>query len=451
MWIMLHIVPEIFKAYDIRGPYPEDLNESAAYLIARAFAQILNARKVVVGYDTRTSSPKLFDSFVRGLVEEGVEVHVIGLASTPYLYFAVNQADYDGGVNITASHNPAQYNGLKLTKARGLSLSAASGLRDILKLIQQGIPDRKVPPGQVVQKDYSSIYLDSICRNRVIGNFKVALDTGNGMGGLTAPAILKRFPQVEVVPLFLELDGRFPNHAPNPHDPDALVALKSAIKQQKCDLGIAFDGDADRVAFVTAQGELVRGDIVTVLLAQRQLLKHPGSAVVYDLVSSWIVPEEIRKAGGTAVESKVGHSNVKEKMREAGAIFGGEVSLHYYFKDFYSADNGDYGMLEMLELLTESKKPLHELVNPLKRHFQSGEINIEVADAPGLLKAVADHYKGGEVSHLDGLSVSFPEWHMNIRPSNTEPVVRLNMEAKSRDVLNAKRNELAEIIAPFRS
>ncbi len=451
MWTMLHINPSIFKAYDIRGKYPDHLNEGSAYLIARAFAQFLKARKIVVGYDIRPSSESLFKSFVKGLVEEGVEVHVIGLASTPYLYFCANQADYDGAAVVSASHLPPDENGFKLTGARAAALSVESGLKEIQALVRAGMPDRKAVPGLVVQKDYSAVYLDAITRNRVIGNFKVALDTGNGMAGLTAPAVLARFPQIEVVPLFTDLDGRFPNHQPNPHNPETLITLKSTIKQQKCALGIAFDGDGDRVGFVTATGDTVRGDLVTALIAQRQLLKHPGETVLYDVRSSWVVPEEIKKAGGRPVETRVGHSFVKQAMRKERAVFGGEQSMHYYFKDFYSVDDGNFAMLEMLELLTEAKLPLHQLLEPLKKYHQSGEINLDVTDKTGLLAAVEEHFKGADLSHLDGLSVNFSDWHMNLRPSNTENVIRLNLEAKSSDILSTRRNELAELIAPFRA
>jgi phosphomannomutase len=446
---MPQVVPGIFKTYDIRGQYPGELNEGTAYLIGRAYAQLLSARKVVVGYDARPSSEKLTESFIRGLNEEGVEVHLLGLASTPYVYFATNQADYDGGAIITASHVPGAANGFKLTRARAAAISAETGLKEILRRIQAGLPDRKLPPGQTIPKDYSSVYLDSITRNRVIGNLKVAIDTGNGMAGLTAPAILKQLPQISVVPLFIELDGSFPNHLPNPLLPETLDHLKGAIKQGKCDVGIAFDGDGDRVGFVTAQGQQVGGDIVTILLAQRQLLKHPGSVVLYDVRSSWMVPEEIEKAGGVPIEVPVGHSIIKQKMREHGAVFGGELSMHYYFKDFYSADNGDYAMLEMLELLTEAKKPLHELLEPLNRYYRSGEINLKVTDAPGLLAALEKHFKDARIAHLDGLSLSYDDWHMNVRASNTEPVVRLNIEAKTSDRLKEVRNTIADLLAPF--
>jgi phosphomannomutase len=446
---MPQVVPGIFKTYDIRGQYPGELNEGTAYLIGRAYAQLINARKVVVGYDARPSSEKLTESFIRGLNEEGVEVHLLGLASTPYVYFATNQADYDGGVIVTASHVPGAANGFKLTRARAAAISAETGLKEILRRIQVGLPDRKLSPGQTIPKDYSSVYLDSITRNRVIGNLKVAIDTGNGMAGLTAPAILKQLPQISVVPLFIELDGSFPNHLPNPLLPETLDHLKGAIKQGKCDIGIAFDGDGDRVGFVTAQGQQVGGDIVTILLAQRQLLKHPGSVVLYDVRSSWMVPEEIEKAGGVPIEVPVGHSIIKQKMREHGAVFGGELSMHYYFKDFYSADNGDYAMLEMLELLTEAKKPLHELLEPLNRYYRSGEINLKVTDAPALLTALEKHFKDAKIGHLDGLSLSYEDWHMNVRASNTEPVVRLNIEAKTSDRLKEVRNTIADLLAPF--
>lgn len=448
---MPHINASIFKAYDIRGRYPSELNEGSAYLIGRAFAYFLKARKLVVGFDCRTSSESLFDSFVRGATEEGAEVHALGLASTPYVYFAANQGDYDGACIISASHNPPEYNGFKLTRARAVPISGETGLKDVLKLAADGMPTRRAPAGAVMRKDYLGTYLDAITRGRFIHDLKVAVDTGNGMAGSTVPRILERFPQVTVVPLFTELDGRFPNHLANPLDESTLGALKSAVNREKCDLGVAFDGDGDRVAFVTAEGRVVRGDVMTALLGQRQLRKHPGAVIGYDLRSSWSVPESIRANGGEPFETRVGHSFIKAAMRERGAHFAGELSMHYYFKDFYYTDNGDYAMLELLEIMTEAKKPLAELVAPFVKYHQSGEINLKVTDAPALLAAVEAHFKEGKIEHLDGLSISYDDWHMNLRASNTEPVVRLNMETKTSEVLKSKRNELAELIAPFQA
>ncbi|MFO0702329.1 MAG: phosphomannomutase/phosphoglucomutase [Candidatus Andersenbacteria bacterium] len=448
---MPQINPAIFKAYDIRGRYPAELNEGSAYLVGRAFAHFLKARKIVAGYDCRESSPSLFDSFVRGVIEEGTEVHALGLASTPYVYFAANQADYDGAVNISASHNPPEYNGFKLTRARAVPMSGETGLQDLLRLSQEGVPNAHVPAGQVVRKDYLGTYVDSITRGRIIHGLKVAIDTGNGMAGTTTPRVLERFPDVQVVPLFTELDGRFPNHLANPLEESTLDALKAAVNREKCDLGVAFDGDGDRVAFVTAAGQVVRGDVMTALLAERQLRKHAGAIIGYDLRSSWAVPEAIRAAGGEPIQTRVGHSFIKALMREKGAHFAGELSMHYYFKDFYYTDNGDYAMLELLELITETKKPLSELIAPFVKYHQSGEINLKVTDPAALLAAVEAHFRDGKIEHLDGLSIDYPDWHLNLRASNTEPVVRLNMEAKASEVLKAKRNELAELIAPFRA
>lgn len=448
---MPHINSGIFKAYDIRGKYPSELNEGSAYLIGRAFAHLLKARKLVVGYDCRTSSESLFDSFVRGATEEGAEVHVLGLASTPYVYFAVNQGDYDGACSISASHNPPEYNGFKLTRARAVPMSGETGLKDVLKLAQEGMPSLRAPAGQVVRKDYLGTYVDAITRGRIIHDLKIAVDYGNGMAATTTPRVLERFPAVTVVPLFADLDGRFPNHLANPLDESTLDTLKATVNREKCDLGVAFDGDGDRVAFVTRDGQVVRGDVMTALLAERQLRKHGSGTIGYDLRSSWAVPEAITAAGGTPVQTRVGHSFIKAFMREQSAIFAGELSMHYYFKDFYYTDNGDYAMLELLEILTEAKKPLADLVTPFSKYFQSGEINLEVRDPQELLTAVEAHFKTGRIEHLDGLSIGFPDWHMNLRASNTEPVVRLNMEAKSSALLKEKRNELAELIAPFRA
>ncbi len=448
---MLHVHPEIFKAYDIRGVYPKELDEKTAYLIARGYAQFLQAKKIVVGQDARPSSEKLFESFVRGLVDEGVEVHVLGLASTPYLYFAANQADYDGAVNITASHNPPEYNGFKLTRERAIPIAGDTGLKDILSIIENDL--KSVRParaaGKVVQKDYSNVYLYALTRQRAIGDFKIALDTGNGMAGLTAPSVLNKFPQLEVIPLYTEIDGTFPNHLANPLDKETLNDLREVVNREKCDLGIAFDGDGDRVAFITHKGEIVRGDLMTVLLGKRQLVKYPGGKILYDIRSSWVVPEEIQSVGGEAQETRAGHSFIKQAMRSEGAVFAGELSMHYFFKDFYTTDNGCFAMLELLELLTEAQKPLQDLIDPMKKYHQSGEINLEVADREGLINAIRERYKDGSQNELDGLSVTYDQWHFNLRASNTEPLVRLNIESKDSALLKQKRNEMAEIISKY--
>ncbi|MFO0704789.1 MAG: phosphomannomutase/phosphoglucomutase [Candidatus Andersenbacteria bacterium] len=446
---MPQVVPTIFTEEAIRGQYPGELNEGSAYLLGRAFAQVLRARKVVLGRDARPSSHSLAASFTKGLLEEGVTVHDLGWASTPYLSFACQQADYDGSVMVTASHLPADSNGFLLTAARGKPLTLERGLTELRDLLRQGLPYRPVPVGTVAAKDYSTIYLDAITRQRIIKKCTVAIDTSNGMAGLVVPAILQRFPQVTLVPINFEIDGLFPGHVPNPLLPDALIKLKGAVRLNKCDLGVAFDGDGDQIAFITPQGELLPGDFVGVLLAQRQLLKHPAETILHDVRASWAVAEEVKKIGGRPIETRTGSGHIKQAMREQQAIFAADPSMHYYFKDFYGSDNADYALLEMLELLSEAQQPLQELVAPLKKYIQSGEISLPVTDPQAVLSAVATHFKNAQQKNLDGLSLTYPDWHLNIRSALAQPIVHFNLEAKSSALLKEKRNELAELLQPF--
>jgi phosphomannomutase len=446
---MPQVVPTIFAEEAIRGQYPGELNEGSAYMLGRAFAQVVRARKVVIGRDARASSESLAASFTKGMLEEGADVHDLGWASTPYLSFACQQADYDGSVMVTASEAGPAFNGFLLTHARGKPFTLEQGLGQMRDLLRQGLPYHRTSAGKVSAKDYSSIYLDAITRQRIIKKMTVAIDTANGMAGLVVPAILQRFPQVTLVPINFEVDGAFPNHLPNPLLPDTLIKLKGAVRLNKCDLGIAFDGDGDQIAFITPQGELLPGDFVGVLLAQRQLLRHPAETVLHDVRSSWVVAEEIKKIGGRAVETRTGSAHIKQAMRKEQAIFGIDPGMHYFYKDFYGSDNADYAMLEMLELLSEAKQPLQELVAPLKKYIQSGEIGLLVNDPQAVLAAVAEHFNNAQQKNLDGLSLTYPDWHLNIRAAQTEPIVHFNLEAKSSAVLKEKRNELAELLQPF--
>lgn len=444
---MPQVIPSIFKQFEISGLYPGELNEGSAYVLGRAFAQVIRARKVLVGRDARPSSDTLAQSFERGLLQEGVDVFDIGWVTEPYISFACQQADYDGSVFVT-SHEPSlAIGGFILTRARGVPLTATSGLHDIRDLVRKGVPDYRVPPGQFVQKDYSSIYLETLTRQRVIKHYTVAADTGNGMAGLTIPAIMARLPQIKVVPLYFEINGQLPNRVADPLNPESLIKLKGAVRMSKCDLGVAFNANGDQVVIVTAQGELVQPDWIGILLAQRQLLKHPGGTVLHNVHSSWLTSEEIKKAGGKPIGVNVRAGDLKQAMRTHQAVFGFDSSAHYWFKDFYNTANADVALLELLELLSEAKRPLQELIAPFKKYMQSGDIVLHVTDTASVLEAMARHFAGLQQTTVDGLEIEQADWRLTVEPYQN--LVRIALEAKSSAVLKEKRNELAELLQPF--
>lgn len=436
----------IFKAYDIRGTVPDQLDAELAQRIGRATARFLGAGPVVIGRDARSHSPELHAALVNGVRDEGVDVVDIGLVGTPILYHAVDRLGAAGGIMLTASHNPGQYNGMKICRENAIPIGEASGLRDIERITGEVTGDAPAAErGSVQEVDAVGTYVEQAL---AIGagrpKLKVAIDCGNGMAAVGLAPVLARL-DLEVEPLYFEPDGTFPNHEADPLKVENLADVAAAVKRVGADFGVAFDGDSDRAVFVDDHGEPIPSDFVTCLLARRQLVRHPGGIVLYDLRSSRVTAEEIEAAGGVAHMSRVGHSFVKAQMREEGAIFGGELSGHFYFRfsETLIADDGIAAFVAMLDVLAESGQSLSALVAPLKRYAASGEINRRVNDTEALIEAIArEHVDAPEVSHLDGLLVRYPDWWFNLRPSNTEPVLRLNLEAGDTASMEEKRDAL---------
>ncbi|MDP9110029.1 MAG: phosphomannomutase/phosphoglucomutase [Candidatus Eremiobacteraeota bacterium] len=439
----------IFKSYDVRGIYPSELNGDVAYEIGRCFVALLGAKSVVVGRDMRPSGEKLFEAFARGASEAGADITYVGMVSTDALYFAVGKYGFDGGVMITASHNPAQYNGMKLTRSQAQAISLETGLSTIRDQIAAGaLPPKAATPGKVDRKDiledFAAHCLSFIDPTK-IKPFKIAIDAGNGMAGETVPHVFKHLP-CEVVPLYFELDGSFPNHPASPIEPENMIDLQAAVKKHGCDLGVAFDGDADRMFIVDEKSELVGGDMVTALVALNTLKRHPGSKILYNLICSRSVPEAIERAGGIPRRSPVGHSLIKKIMRDEDIMFGGEHSGHFYFKENWYADSGMIALMECLEVFSAAGKPVSEVIAPIDTRFRSGEINSEVKDIPGKIEALQAHYKDATIDHLDGVTIEYPNWWMNVRPSNTEPLLRLNVEGDTKALMEQHRDEALALI-----
>jgi phosphomannomutase len=440
----------VFKAYDVRGVYPDELDEEGAYAIGRAYVEQFEPRRMAVGRDMRLSSPAMAAAVVDGARDGGAEVLDIGLVGTEILYFAVGELELDGGICVTASHNPKQYTGMKIVRRGALPVGGDSGLGEIRARASEGF----APPGRrgdVVREDVWPGFVDkalSFVDPAAVSALRVVIDAANGMAGVMLPPILDRLPQLDVVRCYFDPDGSFPNHEPNPLLPENREFIVEQTRAEGADLGVAFDGDADRCFFVDDTGEFVPGDFVTALLAAAVLEKAPGAKVIYDVRASRAVPETIERAGGTALVNRVGHAFIKQRMREEGATFAGEVSAHYYFRDFSQADSGTVPLLLMLELLSRGRK-LSELLAPYReRFFLTGEINTRVTDVALKIQELKERYAalGGRISHLDGISVDFDDWHFNVRPSNTEPLLRLNLEALSRSLMEEKRDEVLELI-----
>jgi phosphomannomutase len=449
----MQINHDIFKAYDIRGVYPGEINEEVVRLIGRGFAAYLQAPRVAVSRDMRVSSPALAAAFIDGVCEHGTDVIDYGMMATDMLYFAVVRDQLPGGAHITASHNPGQYNGVKMVRAEALPLSGDAGIGDIRDMIAN---DRLPPPaakrGTVSTRNVLPEYLDKVMSfidPGVIKPFSVVLDAGSGMAGLTAPHLFDRLP-CRVTKLCFEIDGTFPNHEANPLIEENRRDITAEVIRQRADIGIAWDGDADRCFFIDGSGEFISGDFVTALLAEAFLLKHPGATIIYDLRASHAVRDVVSKYGGRALMNRVGHAFIKRRMREEDAIFGGEVTGHYYFRDFYYADNGVIPALLILELMSKKNQSLRELLEPFReRYFISGEINTKLAsmqDVPQKLAAIQARYKDATLATMDGLSVDYPDWHFNVRPSNTEPLLRLNLEAATPAMMEEKRDEVLALI-----
>lgn len=444
-------ISHLFKAYDIRGLVPQEMDASTAYRIGRALVAYLDVDTVVVGRDMRISGPELQAELVRGITEQGANVVDIGLVSTDTLNFTVGKFEYPAGVMITASHNPAGYNGYKICKEEAQALSLDEGIGEIRDLVisgEFGAPRSEI--GTVSERDVTEAYAEhalGMIDLSIIKPLKIAVDAGNGMAGSLTPPVFNRLP-IEIVPLYFELDGTFPNHEANPIEPENIRDLQKAVVEQGCDLGVAFDGDADRMFLIDENGVFVGGDMTTAMVSLQMLKKHPGSNIVYNLICSRTVPELIEEHGGNAIRSRVGHSFIKKVMRENDAIFGGEHSGHFYFRDNWYADSGLIAMLTVVELISERGETLSEILEPIDNRFRSGEINSEVQDGAKVLADLDAFYsaQGAETDHLDGLTVEFDSWWFNLRGSNTQPLLRLNVEADDEGILEEKTSEVLGIV-----
>ena len=437
----------IFKAYDVRGIFPDELDEDTARRIGAAFAEWSRAQRIVVGRDCRLSSPALAEAFASGANARGADVVDIGLAATDLLYYASGMLDVPGAM-LTASHNPPQYNGIKLCLAGAAPVGEETGLVDIRELAERDAYGPAPREGTVERRDLLSAYVQHVVgfidADR-IAPLTVVADTANGMGGLVVPPVFSRLP-VELIQLFPELDGTFPNHPADPIDPENQRDLMRAVTENSADIGLAFDGDADRVFLVDEHAEGVSGSLVTALVAESMLQKHPGAKILHNVICSWTVPEVIGEHGGVGVRTRVGHSFIKKVMADTGAVFGGEHSGHYYFRDHYRADSGLIAALIVLEVLSEYGGPLSKLLAPYRRYEASGEINSQVEDQSAMIERLAERYAEGKQDRLDGLTVEYEDWWFNVRPSNTEPLLRLNVEARTKDLLEEETKELLGLI-----
>jgi phosphomannomutase len=451
--------PSIFKAYDVRGKYPDQMDEDLAYLIGRAFPRVLSELegtpveqlRIAVGRDMRQSAPSMSEQYVRGIADAGADVLDVGMVGTEMVYWTVGSRDLDGGLMVTASHNPKSYTGAKLVKRGALALSGDSGIGELRELVMDGGPGPPADePGEIETEDISEPFREDALGYidpGAIKPMKVMLDGGNGMAGPMVGPILDGFP-LDQEAAYWEPDGEFPDHEPNPMLEENRRFIIDRVRETGADLGIAWDGDADRCFFIDDTGEFVDGDFLTALLAESILRKDPGAAILYDVRASRAVPHVVEKAGGHPFVNRVGHAFFKTRMRELGAAFGGEVSGHYYFHDFYCADSGTIPALLILELLSVEGKKLSELLEPYRsNYFISGEINSEVEDQEGKMEEIRERYWDARVSELDGVSVDYDDWHFNVRPSNTEPLLRLNLESLvSREHMEEKRDEVLELI-----
>jgi len=442
--------PKVFKAYDVRGVYPGEIDAEGARAIGRAFVEQFEPRRIAAGRDMRLSSPEMAAAAIRGAAEAGADVVDLGMIGTEMLYFAVGELELDGGFTVTASHNPKEYTGMKIVRRGAMPVGGDSGLFDVRDRALASNSLLQAEPGRVEQVDIWPGYVDrvmSFIDVSAVRPLKVVIDAANGMAGAMLPPVLDRLP-VETVRCFFEPDGSFPNHQPNPLLPENREFIVRKTREESADLGVAFDGDADRCFFVDESGEFVPGDFVTALFAESLLAKEPGAKIIYDVRASWAVPETIEHAGGVPLVNRVGHAFIKERMRKEHAAFGGEVSGHYYFRDFSQADSGTVPFLLMLELISRRGRKLSEILAPLRdRFFITGELNTPVKDVALKLQELKEHYASqGRISHLDGISVDAGNWHFNVRPSNTEPLLRLNLEARSRQLMEQKRDEVLALI-----
>ncbi|MDB5071228.1 MAG: glmM [Candidatus Eremiobacteraeota bacterium] len=440
----------IFKSYDVRGIVGTQLTPDLFYLIGRAFVQALGRTNICIGRDMRPSGTELLEALTRGAVDGGADVTHIGLISTDALYFAVGHYGFDGGVMLTASHNPAQYNGLKFCREEAQAISLDTGLGDIRDLALSGAFTEPARKGTVRERevldDFGKHCVSFIRDVTKIKPYKIAIDAGNGMAGLTVPYVFKYLPQCEVIPLYFELDGTFPNHPASPIEDENKLALRKAVLDNNCDLGAAFDGDADRMFLVDENGGFPDGSIVTAAVGVATLKKYPGSKILYNLICSRSVPEAVLANGGIPVRSQVGHSLIKPQMRAENIPFGGEHSGHFYFRENWFADSGMIALLQCLDLFSEIDGSITQAIAPYNTRFRSGEINLPVADADREMKRLEEHFKDGKIDHIDGVTIEYPDWWFNVRKSNTEPLLRVNVEGDTRDLMEKGRDAVLAVI-----
>jgi len=453
MTTRIRVNPGIFKAYDIRGLYPGEINEEVARQIGRGFVAYLQARRIGVSRDMRVSSPALAAAFIEGATQQGADVVDYGMMATDMLYFASVTDSLDGGAQITASHNPGEYNGIKMVRQGAQPLSGDAGIGEIRDMIASDrLPAPGARRGEVTQRNLLPEYVEKVMSfidPALIKPFDVVADAGHGMGALVAPRLFERLP-LRVTTLCFNIDGTFPNHESNPLLPENREDITAEVIRRRADIGIAWDGDADRCFFLDGSGEFISGDFVTALLAEAFLLKHPGATIIYDLRASHAVRDTVERLGGRALMNRVGHAFIKQRMRAEDGIFAGEVTGHYYFRDFYYADNGFIPALLILELMSKKNQPLRDLLQPFReRYFISGEINTKLQsmdEVPKKLAAIEARYRDATIVKLDGISVDYPDWHFNVRASNTEPLLRLNLEARSPELMERRRDEVLGVI-----
>ena len=446
----MDVNPGIFKAYDIRGIYPTQLNEEVAYAVGRAFVTFLKVKTVIVGRDMRLSSPQMAENVIRGLTDQGADVINIGMVSTDQYYYACAQLG-EAGMMVTASHNPAEYSGFKMVRKMPQLLSGDEGIQDLRRIVENDayapMPEKK---GQVTHQDLSQEFVDyvlSLVDVEALKPLKVIADTGNGMVGPILKRVYERLP-VDLIGMYLDPDGSLPNHGLDPLQPENRAELQKRVVEENADIGFAFDGDGDRFFTIDDRGDFVSGDFMTALMGKYFLEKYPGAKIIYDVRASWAVDDLISAAGGTPLVERVGHAFIKQRMSQEDAVFAGEVTGHYYFKDFFYADSGIVPSLIIMEMLSKKDVKLSQLLAELEaKYFISGEINTRISgDAQAKMKELADTYSDGKIEWLDGVSVTYDDWHFNVRPSNTEPLLRLNLEAKSQALMEEKRDEVLEII-----
>ena len=441
---------QIFKSYDIRGEYPEQLDEYTSEKIGMAtvlfLKSIKDVKNIVVARDIRLSSNSLTSALMKGITKAGVNVIDIGEVSTDTTYFAVGNYNYDAGIMVTASHNPSNYNGFKICHEQATPISFDTGLSTISEIARQTDLPASEQHGKIIEKDVLNDYKKYILGFAAnLRPLKIVIDAGNGMAGKMIPVVFKDLP-CEIVPLFFEPDGTFPNHEPNPLDSSNLRDLQAKVRETESHLGVAFDGDADRCVFVDEKGQEIGCDLITAVIAGKLLQKEKGATILYDLRSSWILPEEIKRAGGNPYRERVGHSHIKATMREKNAIFGGELSGHYYFRANYFADSAIIALIEILNILSSKNVPMSSLIEPLRKYCSTGEINFEVTDKDKKIEQIAEHFKDGKIDYQDGVTIEYSDWWFNVRKSNTEPLLRLNLEGKTKAIMEQRKKQVIDII-----